>query len=196
MDVKVSGVTEKMLSEGLQKAKTARLKILDVIEAEIDIPRPNISPNAPKIVSLTIKKEQIGLVIGPGGKMINEIKDATITEIDIEEDGTVFITGHGEGPETAKQMIADLTHEYQAGEKFEGEVTRVESFGAFVRISPYAEGLVHVSEIASFRIDEVSNYLSLGDKVPVAIKEIDERHRINLSIKQADPEFIKNSNKE
>ena len=191
MDVKVSGINIDALSEALQRAREARLQILDAIENEIAAPRPEINPNAPKIEVINIKKDQIGLVIGPGGKMINEIREATKTEIDIEEDGSVFITGRSEGPGLAKQMIADLTHEYTAGEKYDGEVTRVEEFGAFVRITPYAEGLVHISEIASFRVDQVKNYLKVGDKVPVVIKEIDERGRINLSIKQRDPEFIK-----
>jgi polyribonucleotide nucleotidyltransferase len=191
MDVKVSGIKTSALSEALQRARDARIQILDVIEKEISAPRESLNPNAPQIEVITIKPDQIGTVIGPGGKMINGIKDATMTEIDIEEDGSVFITGKGDGPEKAKKMIADLTHEHKAGERYEGEVTRVEDFGAFVRITPFAEGLVHISEMAPFRIDEVKKYLSVGDKVPVIIKEIDDKHRINLSIKQADPEFIK-----
>lgn len=192
MDVKVSGVEVVQLIEALEQARKARLEILDVIEAEISAPREKLNPNAPQIEVLQIKKEQIGTVIGPGGKMINEIKDKTETEIDIEEDGSVFITGKGQGPKEAKKMIADLTHEYSAGEKYEGVVERIEDFGAFVKITPYAEGLVHVSEFAPFRVESVSKMVSLGDKVPVIIKEIDDRGRINLSIKGSDPEFFKN----
>lgn len=190
MDVKVSGIKTKQLEEALEKAKKARLHILDVIEAEIPAPREKMNPNAPQIETIAVKKEQIGMVIGPGGKMINEIKNATETEIDIEEDGSVFITGKGEGPSKARQMIADLTHEHLAGERYEGEVTRIEEFGAFVRITPYAEGLVHISEMAPFRVESVRNMLTLGDKVPVVIKEVDEKDRINLSIKAADPKFF------
>jgi polyribonucleotide nucleotidyltransferase len=190
MDVKVAGIKTEQLAEALRAAKKARLQILDVIEAEIKEPRANLNPNAPHIETIVVKKEQIGMVIGPGGKMINEIKNATGTEIDIEEDGSVFITGKGEGAKEAREMIAALTHEHVAGEKYTGEVTRIEDFGAFVRITPYAEGLVHISEIAPFRVETVRSLLALGDKVPVVIKEIDDKKRINLSIKQADPELF------
>lgn len=190
MDVKVAGIRTGQLAEALEAAKKARFQILDVIEAEIKEPRANLNPNAPHIETVIIKKEQIGMVIGPGGKMINEIKNATGTEIDIEEDGSVFITGKGEGAKTAKEMIESLTHEHVAGERYMGEVTRIEDFGAFVRITPYAEGLVHISEIAPFRVETVRSLLALGDNVPVIIKEIDDKKRINLSIKQADPKFF------
>lgn len=191
MDIKVLGVSVKQLSETLEAAKRARGQILDLIEKEIPEPRKEINPKAPKIDVTKVKKEQIGIVIGPGGKMVNEIKDKTETEIDIEEDGTVFITGKGSGPKEAREMIESLTHEYKAGEEYTGEVTRIEDFGAFVRITPYAEGLVHISEMAPFRVESVSKHLSVGDKVPVVIKEVDEKNRINLSILRADRNFFK-----
>ncbi|NQV88298.1 MAG: polyribonucleotide nucleotidyltransferase [Parcubacteria group bacterium] len=191
MDVKVSGVPLKILAEALEKAKSARLRILDVIEKEISTPRPEISSNAPKIVMIKVLPEQIGLVIGPGGKNIKGIKDATGAEIDIEDDGSVFITGKGGGAEKAAKMIEQMTHVYKRGERFEGEVTKILDFGAFVKIAENTEGLVHVSEIANFRVDKVSDYLTVGQKIPVIIKEIDERDRIKLSLKEADPDFIK-----
>ena len=192
MDVKVNGIPLPILAEAFEKAKIARFQILDLIEKEIAKPREKISPNAPEILTLTIKQDQIGLVIGTGGKTIKEIKEKTMVEdITIEDDGTIFITGKNGTAQKAKDVIYNMTREYKAGEKFEGEVTKVTDFGAFVRIAGSTEGLVHVSEIATFRIDRVSDYLKEGMKVPVIVREIDERGRLSLSIKQIDPNFIK-----
>ena len=191
MDVKVDGIPLKILAEALEKAKSARFRILDVMDAEIKEPRKDISPNAPKIVLVKIKQDQIGLVIGPGGKNINEIRAATGTEIDIEEDGTVFITGKNGGAEKAAEIISAMTKEYKRGEKYIGEVVKITEFGAFVKIGPNTEALLHISEIAPFRIDRVEKVLKIGDKIPVIIKEIDERDRLKLSLKDADPNFIK-----
>ncbi len=191
MDVKVGGIPLSILAEAFEKAKNARLRILDVMTKEIAAPRPDISPNAPKIISIKIKPDQIGMVIGSGGKTINEIMEKTLAEIDIEDDGTVFLTGKNGAAEAAKKIIEEMTHEYKPGERFDGEVTRLMEFGAFVRIGANAEGLVHISELASFRVDRVSDVVKEGDKVPVVVKEIDEKGRINLSIKRADPHFIK-----
>ncbi len=193
MDVKVDGIYIKMLTEAFEKAKTARFTILDVIEKAISAPRADISPNAPKILVVKVKVDQIGLVIGPGGKTINGIKDDTGVEgIDIDDDGTVFITGKNGSAEKAKEIIVGMTKEWQPGERINnGVVTRLMDFGAFVKIGPNAEGLVHVSEMAPFRIDLVSKYIKVGQIVPVVVKEIDEKGRINLSIKMADKDFIK-----
>ena len=190
MDVKVSGVPISVLAEAFAQAKKARLEILDVLLTAIPAPRTEISPRAPKIITLKIKVDQIGLVIGPGGKMINGIKDRTrVDEITIEDDGSVFITGKNGTAELAAKEINDLTREYMVGERFEGEVTRLLDFGAFVRIGPNTEGLVHVSEVAPFRIAKISDTVKIGEVVPVVIKEIDEKGRYNLSIKGADPDF-------
>ena len=188
MDVKVGGIPLKILAEAFEKAKTARFTILDVIEKAISAPREKINPNAPEIIVMKIKPDQIGLVIGSGGKTINEIRDVThVEDITIEDDGTIFITGKNETAQKAKDIIYGMTREYLPGERFDGEVTRLMEFGAFVKIGPNAEGLVHVSEIAPFRVERVETYLKEGDKVPVVVKEVDEKGRINLSIKQADP---------
>ena len=191
MDVKVSGVPLNILAEALEKAKTARYKILDLIEKEIPKSREKISANAPEIIVMKIKPDQIGLVIGTGGKTINEIRDKTLVEdISIEDDGTVFITGKNESASKAKEIIYGMTREYLPGEKFEGEVVKLMEFGAFVRIGPNAEGLVHVSEFAPFRVESPANYVKEGDKVPVTLKEIDDKGRMNLSIKVSDPNFF------
>ncbi len=191
MDVKVGGIPLKILSEAFEKAKSARLRILDVIEKEISKPREKISPNAPEIIVMKIKVDQIGLVIGTGGKTINEIREVTqVEDITIEDDGTVFITGKNETAQKAKDIIYGMTREYLPGERFEGEVVKMMDFGAFVKIGPNAEGLVHVSEIAPFRVERVETYLKEGDKVPVVVKEKDEKGRLNLSIKSADSNFF------
>jgi len=164
---------------------------LNKIEEALASPRKEISPSAPKIISVTIKPEQIGTIIGPGGKTVNKIREDTEAEIEIDDDGTVYITGKNGAAEKARDMVDALVHEYKVGEKFQGEVTKILDFGAFVKIGPNTEGLVHVSEIAQFRVENINDILKEGDKVPVIIKEIDERKRINLSIKKADPNFIK-----
>ena len=190
MDVKVNGVPLKVLSEAFAQAKKARLEILEVITKEISAPRADISPRAPKILSTKVKVEQIGLVIGPGGKMINGIRDRSgCDDITIDDDGSVFVTGRNGAAEAALKEIIDLTREYIAGERLEGPVVRMLDFGAFVKIGPNTDGLVHVSEVAPFRIGKISDAVEIGEIVPVMIKEIDEKGRYNLSIKAADPEW-------
>lgn len=192
LDIKLDGIAVPILVEALAGAKKARLEILSVIEAEIAQPRATISPRAPEIISMHVKPDQIGLVIGGGGKTINGIKDVSgADDITIEDDGSIFITGKNGAAQKAKEMIEAVVKEYKAGEIYEGEVTRLMDFGAFVRIGPGkdAEGLVHVSEVAPFRIDKISAAVNVGDKVRVMIKEIDEKGRINLSIKAIDPDF-------
>ena len=192
MDIKLDGVPVHILVEALAGAKKARLEILEVIEKELAAPRVHISPRAPEIVMMKVRPDQIGLVIGGGGKTINGIRDLTAVEdITIEDDGSVFITGKNGSAQKAKTMIEALVKEYLAGEIYDGEVTRLMDFGAFVRIGPGkdAEGLVHVSEIAPFRINKISDAVAVGDKVRVMIKEIDNKGRLNLSIKAADPDF-------
>ena len=140
---------------------------------------------------MKVKPEQIGLIIGSGGKTINEIRDVThVEDITIEDDGSVFITGKNGTAEKAREIIFNMTREYVPGERFDGEVTRLMDFGFFVKIGPNAEGLVHVSEMAPFRVERVETYVKEGDKVPVVVKEIDEKGRINLSIKQAKPDMF------
>jgi polyribonucleotide nucleotidyltransferase len=199
MDIKVAGVPVAVLAEALEAARAARLTILAVLADAIPAPRPELSPRAPRIEVIKINPTKIGLVIGGGGKTVNAIKDLTETEIDIEDDGTVYITGKNGngGTERAKELIEQITHEHHRGDRFQGEVTRILDFGAFVRLgsaSPLgngfdSEGLVHISELAPFRINAVTDVVKIGETVPVIVKEIDEHGRINLSIKDADPDF-------
>jgi polyribonucleotide nucleotidyltransferase len=193
MDVKVSGIPLHILEEALERGRIARLQILEKIKEEISEPRKTLSPNAPQIILVKIKPEQIGLVIGSGGKTINQIKKVSDgAEIDIEDDGSVFITGKGDSAKKAAEIIKEMTREYQAGERLNGEVTKIVDFGAFVKIGPNAEGLLHISEIAPMRIERVDKVLSVGESVPVIIKAIDEQGKIKLSLKEADPDFVKN----
>ncbi len=190
MDVKVGGISLEILEGALEKARVARLAILEVLTAEIQTPRPNISPRAPEIVSLTILPEQIGLVIGSGGKTINGIKDATgVDEITIEDDGTVFITGKNGTARLAADRISALTKVYSVGEKLTATITRLADFGAFAKLDNYNEGLIHVSEMATFRVVSVKDYLTEGQVVPVVISKV-ENGKIGLSIKQAEPAFL------
>ncbi len=189
MDVKVEGITIPILTEALAGAKKAREEILAVIEKAIEAPRENISIYAPEVVRVQIQPKQIGSVIGPGGKIINGIKDETGAEISVEDDGTVYITGKNGAAQKAATTVENITHIYAVGEEYDGTVTNVTDFGAFVKIGYNKEGLVHISEIAPFHIKTVSEGLKEGDVVPVVVKEIDERHRINLSIKDRDPDF-------
>jgi len=190
MDVKVDGIPLAILTEAFEKAKIARFKIIDRIEEEIKAPRAELSPRAPRIFTMKIRPDQIGMVIGTGGKVINEIKDTTGVEIDIEEDGTIYITGAAEGAEQAKGTIESIVREFKAGDRMMGEVVRVADFGAIVKLGPKIDGLVHVSEMAPFRIEKVENYLKVGMQVPVVVKDVDDKGRLKLSIKEADHNFF------
>ena len=189
MDVKVGGVSLEILTGALEKARLARLHILETMTAAIAAPRLKISPRAPEILVVTIKPDQIGLVIGGGGKTINGIKDETgVEEITIEEDGTVFITGKNGSAQKAADKIKALTKIYMVGERVEATITRLATFGAFAKLDAYNEGLIHISEIAPFRLETVEGILKEGEAVPVVISKIEDG-KIGLSIKQADPEF-------
>ena len=189
MDVKVDGIPVKVLGEALEKARLARLQILSVMTAEIANPRATISPRAPQIISLQILPEQIGLVIGGGGKTINGIKaDTGVEEIAIEDDGRVYITGKNGTAEAAAERIKALTKRYSVGDRVDAIITKLATFGAFAKLDTYNEGLIHISEIAPFRIEQVEGVLTVGETVPVVVSKVEDG-KIGLSIKQADPEF-------
>lgn len=184
MDVKVEGITLAVLEQALTQTKKARLEILDTMTKTISAPRPELSPYAPRVQTIKINPEKIRTVIGPGGKMINEIIDKTGVEIDIEQDGSVFITSTK--PEGMKQAIAwieDLTYEAKPGDQFAGRVTRLMDFGAFVEFKPGLEGMVHVSEISPEHIRHPSDVLKMGQSVRVWVKNVDEYGRINLTMR-------------
>jgi polyribonucleotide nucleotidyltransferase len=189
MDVKVGGISIEILAGALEKARLARLHILKTMTDAIAAPRPHISPRAPEIVVVKINPDQIGLVIGGGGKTINGIKDATgVQEITIEEDGTVFITGKNGSAQSAADRIRALTKVYAVGERVEATITRVTTFGAFAKIDAYNEGLIHISEIAPFRLETMEGVLTEGETVPVIVSKVEDG-KIGLSIKQIDSEF-------
>ena len=193
LDVKVEGVPVKILGEAMRQSAKARVAIIERIEKEIPAPRAEISPNAPKILIMKIKPDQIGMIIGGGGKTIKDIKERSGAEITIEDDGTVYLTGRGESANLAKKIIEDMTHEFKYGEVLKGEVVKLADFGAFVRLNDFTDGMVHISEIAPFRVNQVSDLLKEGMIVPVKIIKVDvERGKLSLSIKEADKDFFKN----
>ena len=187
MDTKTAGLTKEMVIQTLNQAAIARKEILKVMAHAIAAPRPDLSPFAPRIITIQIDPEQIGSVIGPGGKMINEIIETTgVQSIDIEDSGLVMITStNGESGKKAEEWVRNLTRTVVAGEIFKGKVTRLMDFGAFVEILPKQEGLVHISELAPWRVNTVGDIVKVGDAVMVKVKEIDELGRINLSMKAA-----------
>ncbi len=184
MDVKVDGIPMKILEEAFYQTLEARLKILDVITSELPAPKKELSPFAPRILTMQIDPDKIRDVIGPGGKMINSIIAETGAEIDIEQDGSIFITAlREENLKQAYEKIKMLTKEFEIGETFMGRVTRIFPFGAMVEVAPGQEGLVHISELAPFRVNQVTDVVTPGDEVPVKVVGIDDQGRINLSIK-------------
>jgi polyribonucleotide nucleotidyltransferase len=185
MDVKIKGINEKIMNEALEKAKSARLQILDKMSKIIAAPRPELSQWAPRILTIKINPDKIREVIGPGGKIINEIIDECGVQIDIEDTGEIFITAEKEeAANKAVEWIKNITREVKVGEIFQGRVTRIMAFGAFVEILPGQEGLVHISKLANYRVNKVEDIVKTGQIIPVKVIEIDEQGRINLSLKE------------
>ncbi|MFA5527238.1 MAG: polyribonucleotide nucleotidyltransferase [Peptostreptococcales bacterium] len=184
MDIKIAGINREILKEALEQARVGRLHILGKMLEVIDKPRAELSPYAPRILKMTIKPDQIRDVIGPGGKMINKIIDETGVKIDIEDDGTVFITAKDmESANAGIKAIEDLTKDVVVGENYLGKVTKIMTFGAFMQILPGKEGLLHISKIAHEKTDKVEDVLDVGDELMVKVIEIDSQGRINLSRK-------------
>ena len=184
MDVKVAGITLEIVAEVLSKAKEARMKIIETMNEAISESRADLSKYAPRITTMKINPEKIKDVIGPGGKMINEIIAETGVAIDIEDDGLVMITSKDAGEaKRAEDWIKDLTREIVAGEIFQGKVVRIMNFGAFVELLPGQDGLVHISELAPNRVEKVEDIVNLGDVIAVKVKEIDDQGRISLTHK-------------
>ncbi len=185
MDIKVQGVTLEILREAMEQAKKSRHFIIDKLAETIAQPREQLSQYAPRMIVMKIDPAKIKDVIGPGGKIINKIIAETgVEKIDIEDDGSVFITSlDGASGDKAKQMVENLTKEIRVGESYLGTVTRIITIGAFVQILPGKEGLVHISQLAPTRVEKVEDVVKVGDEVMVKVVEIDGQGRINLSRK-------------
>jgi len=185
MDVKIAGITSEILKEVLFQGKEIRLQILNKIQEVLPKPKAQLSPFAPRILTLQINPEKIREVIGPGGKIINEITKETGVAIDIQPSGLIFITSEKEeAAEKALSWIKNITREVKVGEIFQGKVKRILDFGAFVEILPGQEGLVHISQLAPYRVKRVEDVVKIGDNLQVKVISIDEQGRINLSAKE------------
>ena len=186
MDIKVSGITVEIMRDALEQARVARLHILDKMTATIGASRSELSPYAPRILTLKIPVDKIRDIIGPGGKVIRQITAETGTEINVEDDGTVQIASvSGEGAQRAIRWIEGLTRDVEVGKEYLGKVTRIMNFGAFVEILPGKEGLVHISQLADYRVPRVEDVVSIGDELMVIVTEIDRMGRVNLSRRAA-----------
>jgi len=186
MDVKIKGISLEIIKEVLDRAKNAREEILKATGKTLDKPKPSLSTFAPKIFRVKINPEKIGVVIGPGGKMINKIIQECEVTIDIEEDGNVFVGAEKEGSaEKAIEWIESITKEAEVGQIYQGKVVKILDFGAFVEIMPGKDGLVHISELESSRVEKVEDVVKMGDIISVKVISIDEQGKISLSKKQA-----------
>lgn len=184
MDMKAKGIPNETLRRALQQAKEGRLHILGEMRKAITAPAEHLSPYAPQICTLTIPTEDIGTVIGPGGKQIRAIIDASGAEIDIQDSGVVTITSNDqEGAEIAKKMIKDLTFKAEPGMVIKGRVVRIIPIGAFVELAPGKDGMVHISQVCQERIETIEPHLQIGQEVIVKVIKIDDKGRVNLTIK-------------
>ena len=187
VDIKIHGLPRVIVAEALRGAREARLQILQVMDAVIREPRADLSPYAPRIVTMQISPEKIADLIGPKGKNINRIIEETGVQIDVEDSGLVFITAKAAAAlEKAREWVKDLTREVHVGERFSGRVTRIMKFGAFVEVFPGTEGLVHISELARERVNRVEDVVHVGQVIPVVVTEIDSQGRVNLSHRRAE----------
>ena len=184
MDIKVHGLSREILEQALEQARVGRAYILESMLEEIAAPRAELSPYAPRCISMRVHPDKVRLVIGPGGKNVNKIVEETGCKVDISDDdvGLISIYSSDEASAAkAKSMIEYLTADVEVGKTYEGEVKRIMNFGAFIEILPGKEGLLHISKIANHRVDKVEDVMNIGDKVVVKVTEIDNQNRINLS---------------
>ncbi|APH68567.1 polyribonucleotide nucleotidyltransferase [Bacillus sp. LR_5] len=184
MDIKIEGLSREILEEALQQAKKGRMEILNSMLATLSESRKELSQYAPKILTMAINPDKIRDVIGPSGKQINKIIEETSVKIDIEQDGTIFISSTDESSnQKAQKIIEDLVREVEVGQLYLGKVKRIEKFGAFVEIFSGKDGLVHISELALERVGKVEDVVKIGDEILVKVTEIDKQGRVNLSRK-------------
>ncbi|MEA5451077.1 polyribonucleotide nucleotidyltransferase [Leptolyngbya sp. CCNP1308] len=182
MDMKITGLPLSVIADAINQAKPARLHILEKMLATIDTPRAELSPYAPRLISFKIDPEMIGMVIGPGGKKIKAITEQTGAKVDINDDGTVTVSAiEGEKALQAKALIESIVFKPAAGDVFVGKVTRVIPIGAFVEFMPGQEGMVHISQLADYRVAKVEDEVNVGDEVIIKVREIDGRGRVNLT---------------
>ncbi|NJC97219.1 MAG: polyribonucleotide nucleotidyltransferase [Anaerolineales bacterium] len=182
MDIKISGLSAQMMKEALEQAKTARMHIMEKMLEVLPEPRPQIKDHAPRIITVKIPVDKIGALIGPGGKNIRALQEETGTKIDIEEDGTVYIAStDGAGAKIAQERIESLGENAVVGNIYTGKVVRIADFGAFVEILPGVDGLVHISQLDSERVEKVESVVSLGDEITVMVTDIDPQGKIRLS---------------
>ena len=184
MDMKITGLAITTVAEAINQARPARLHILEKMMEAIDTPREGMSPHAPRLLSFRIDPELIGTVIGPGGRTIKGITERTNTKIDIEDSGIVTIASHdGTAADEAQKIIEGLTRKVNEGEVFSGSITRIIPIGAFVEILPGKEGMIHISQLSEARVEKVEDVVKVGDEVTVRVREIDNRGRINLTLR-------------
>ena len=184
LDIKISSIGYDIIEHTLEQAKAARFEILKNMKTAISGPRDDLSPHAPRVTQIQIPKDKIGLVIGPGGKTIRSITEQTGATVDIQDDGTVLIgSSEKSASEDAIKIIEDLTREAKVGDIFTGKVVRIMDFGAFVQILPGKDGMIHISEIANYRVNAVEDEIQLDEEVTVIVKDIDKLGRIALSRK-------------
>lgn len=189
MDIKIEGISIEIMRVALEQAKRGRNHIIDKMQAVLPHPRPDLSPWAPRILTIHIDPEDIGTVIGPGGKMIRRIIEETGASIDIEDDGTVLIGSVDQaGGEAARDWIQRLVRRIEVGGVYAGRVTRIIPMGCFVEVLPGKEGMVHISQLENRRVEKVEDVVSVGQRVVVKVREIDERNRVNLTMKGVTPE--------
>ncbi len=182
LDMKISGLPIEVIGKAIQEAQPARLHILGKMLEVIDQPRSELAPSAPRLLTVKIDPDMIGMVIGPGGKMIKSITEQTGCKIDIQDDGTVTIASNeGEGAKRAKAIIEGMTRKISEGDIYAGKVTRIIPIGAFVEFLPGKEGMIHISQLADYRVGKVEDEVTVGDSVVVKIREVDNRGRINLT---------------
>lgn len=191
MDMKISGLSMETVAAAIQQAKPARLHILEKMLGTIDTPREELSPYAPRLLTIKIDPEFIGMVIGPGGKMIKSITEETGAKIDIQDDGTVTVSAiESEKAQRAVTIIQNMTRKLSAGDVYMGTVTRIIPIGAFVEFLPGKEGMVHISQIADYRVGKVEDELAVGDQVVIKVRDIDNKGRINLTRLNIHPDEV------
>jgi polyribonucleotide nucleotidyltransferase len=182
MDIKIKGITSTLMTEALEQARQGRLEIMEKMLAVISEPRPELKAHVPRITVVQIPVDKIGAVIGPGGKMIRSIQDETGAKIDIDEDGSVFIASNdAESARRARERVEALTETAVIGRIYTGKVVRVADFGAFVEILPNIDGMVHISQLDSQRVEKVEDVVRLGDEITVMVTDIDSAGKIRLS---------------